>query len=343
MATARKLPSGSWRVRIYVGDDAEGKHQYKSFTAPTKKEAELLAARYNVTRKEKSRVEMTVSEASERFIKAQTNILAPSTIRNYNSIRKNYFGPINRIRLMDLSQDKIQQWVNDLAEEHSPKTVRNIHAFLSSVLAEYNPEEHYNIRLPKKKKTILAVPNDREVQALIDYFSDEPETQAAIMLAALVGMRRGEICALEWGDISDGKVYITKALSVNDEYEYVVKAPKTYEGMRVLMISKSLEEKILSLKKEDRQDELVFHFSPNALTARFVRARKHLDIKWRFHDLRHFYASSMLSMGIPDKYAMQRMGHATTNMLKTVYQHTFTQREIEVADTVNAQMEKFIK
>jgi integrase len=47
----------------------------------------------------------------------------------------------------------------------------------------------------------------------------------------------------------------------------------------------------------------------------------------------------MLALGIPDKYAMQRMGHATSNMLKTVYQHTFTQREIEVANLVNARME----
>ena len=42
MATAKKLPSGSYRVRVYVGASANGKKKYKSITAPTKKEAERL-------------------------------------------------------------------------------------------------------------------------------------------------------------------------------------------------------------------------------------------------------------------------------------------------------------
>ena len=42
MATAKKLPSGSYRVRVY--DKITDK--YKSFTAPTKREAERLANEY---------------------------------------------------------------------------------------------------------------------------------------------------------------------------------------------------------------------------------------------------------------------------------------------------------
>lgn len=37
MATAKKLPSGNFRVRVYVGVGANGKKKYKSFTATTKK------------------------------------------------------------------------------------------------------------------------------------------------------------------------------------------------------------------------------------------------------------------------------------------------------------------
>ena len=43
MASAKKLKSGNWRCLAYIGKDKEGKRLYKSFTAPTKKEAELLA------------------------------------------------------------------------------------------------------------------------------------------------------------------------------------------------------------------------------------------------------------------------------------------------------------
>lgn len=50
---------------------------------------------------------------------------------------------------------------------------------------------------------------------------------------------------------------------------------------------------------------------------------------YRFHDLRHTNASIMLASGIPDKYSMKRMGHATNNMLKTTYQHVIKEREAE--------------
>ena len=44
MSEAKKLPSGRWRNRLYVGKDAEGKRIYESFTADSKKEADALAA-----------------------------------------------------------------------------------------------------------------------------------------------------------------------------------------------------------------------------------------------------------------------------------------------------------
>ena len=46
MAKAKKLPSGNWRVNQYIGKNKDGKRQYKSFTASSKKEAEYLAAEY---------------------------------------------------------------------------------------------------------------------------------------------------------------------------------------------------------------------------------------------------------------------------------------------------------
>ena len=45
----------------------------------------------------------------------------------------------------------------------------------------------------------------------------------------------------------------------------------------------------------------------------------------------------MLQLGIPDKYAMERMGHSTNSMLKRVYQHTF---ESEHA-SINEKLQKY--
>ena len=48
MAKAKKLPSGSWRAQAYDYTDDSGKRHYKSFTAPTRKEAEFMAAEYQI-------------------------------------------------------------------------------------------------------------------------------------------------------------------------------------------------------------------------------------------------------------------------------------------------------
>ena len=42
-----------------------------------------------------------------------------------------------------------------------------------------------------------------------------------------------------------------------------------------------------------------------------------------------------MSAGIPDKYVMERIGHATDNMLKTVYQHTMKEKNMEINQTID--------
>ena len=55
----------------------------------------------------------------------------------------------------------------------------------------------------------------------------------------------------------------------------------------------------------------------------YQRKSKQLNFPYNFHALRHYYASVMLMHGIPNRYAKEKMGHASEDMLKRVYQHTF--------------------
>lgn len=49
----------------------------------------------------------------------------------------------------------------------------------------------------------------------------------------------------------------------------------------------------------------------------------------------NFSVSLMLALGVPDKYAMQRLGHATPNMLKTVYQYIMDDKSREVDASIS--------
>ena len=89
---------------------------------------------------------------------------------------------------------------------------------------------------------------------------------------------------------------------------------------------------ILSLP---RDSDRVIPITPNAVTDRFIRIRDRLGSKIRLHDLRHYNASVMHALNIPEKYAMKRGGWKTPHVMKNVYQHAFKEKARIVDDTVN--------
>ena len=154
--------------------------------------------------------------------------------------------------------------------------------------------------------------------------------QLAIKLGAFMGLRRSEICALTYDDIDfkQKKLSINKAMVINDKKEYVIKTTKTTSSTRTLDIPNIV---LNDLKLVP----LPINLKPSQISDRFIDISRKSEVNCRFHDLRHFYASVMLSLGVPDKYAMERMGHSTSNMLKTVYQHTFENKQAEITNKLN--------
>ena len=101
---AKKLPSGRWRCRVYDGTDPAGKKIYKSFTADSKKEAELLAAQYAASRKSTVSKDRTLADAYARYIEIKKNTLSPATVREYSRAAKADFPELMPLRLSRLTK-----------------------------------------------------------------------------------------------------------------------------------------------------------------------------------------------------------------------------------------------
>lgn len=341
MATAKKLPSGQWRVLVYVGKKPDGKREYKSFTAATKKEAEHAATEYLIGKGEKpARGKMSLSEAAAQYIEARRNVLSPWTINGYVAMAKRDLGKLEHVSVEDIDDITMQRFINAYAASHIPKSVRNLYGFIHSVIKEQIPNRAYNVKLPSKTKPKYEIPEDEDIQCALAYTENE-EMWFAIAFCAMLGMRRGEICALTWGDVKNGKVDINKAIAKTDENALVVKNPKTYAGYRVLDLPAPIQKKLEQIKPADAKDEdRILSMSVHAVTSRWEHVREEIGIKCRFYDLRHYNASAMLAMGIPDLYAMKRMGHSTTNMLKNVYQHVLDKKQQETNRLITEKMAK---
>lgn len=319
MATAKELPSGSWRVRVY--DNQTGK--YLSFTSKLKgkagkNEAEYMAKQWQTGRK-KVRQEKTVGECIDEYISNKENILSPTTIDGYKRSKKNNLDELCTVPLSKLSEIEIQKHFNKLALTKSAKTVRNAHGLLSAVLNVYAPDIRLRTTLPKVQKKIKHLPDVEDVLRVIK----GSEIELPCLLAMWQGLRMSEIRGAKKSDIKDGVLIIhSTVVTVNGEH-ITKNQTKTIESTRQMALPKYIQGLIALLP--DDQDNLTL-LSGHSIYKHFVKLLKDNNIEhMTFHDLRHMNASIMLALGVPDKYAMERGGWSSPNIMKSVYQHTFTE------------------
>lgn len=334
LPTPQKLPSGMYRCQVMV----DGKRVSVVDENPAVAQAKAVALRAGIIEEKKVAPSMTVGEAVDRYIESKDAVLSPSTIRGYRSIREKSLGKLETVRLDELTQEAVQRHVNELAREKTPKYCRNVHGLLSAALAAYRPDFTLHTTLPQKVKTEIQIPTIEEVQLLAEK-AKGTRFELPFLLATWMGLRTSEIRGLTWDCIEGDTLHVKQALVEGDDGP-VLKNTKTYSGDRKLPIPPYIKGLI---EGQPKSGEYIVPYSRNALYNRLRRMCEKYKLQhYRFHDLRHYQASVMLALGVPDKYAMERMGHASTNMLKNVYQHTMQRKSEEVAGAVDAYFEKIL-
>ena len=187
--------------------------------------------------------------------------------------------------------------------------------FQITVRLHCDPEFLLTTTLPQKEKPDVYIPTVEEVNSILQTAkSINTDLYISILLASHLGLRRSEICALEWSDFDwkNKTLEISKALCLDDKNQYVLKAPKSYSGYRKIPIPDTVASALDEYRKEN---DTVISITPNSLTTRFHRLLVKMNMPhFTFHNLRHYNASIMLALNIPNKYAMEFMGHATDNL-----------------------------
>lgn len=320
MATARRLASGNFRVRVYIGKNADGKPQYKSFTAPTKKEAEFLAAQYNQANISIGNTDLTLAQAIKKYIDSKANVLSPSTVRGYRSNLRNLPEVLLYKKLNHITQDFVQEVFNEYALTHSPKMCRNIHGLVSTTLKTYRPDLVLNTTLPQKDKKGIYVPDEIEVKKIWE-LAKGTIIEIPFILATQCGLRASEIAGLTKNNISPSFVTVKQAAVIGDDNTEYVKKPKSNAGFRKIPITQSLYDLIMSKCENER---IVPQRAPVISNDWGNFRKKHaLPEDLNFHALRHHFASKCLLLGMPQKYIAELMGHNSLDMIEKVYQHIF--------------------
>ncbi len=310
--TIEKLKSGSYRVRqMYKGKLYLATVDHK----PTTKEAMNLITKKMDQFHERQKVFNTFADACRQYVDSRSNVCSPSTLLGYEKIARSLPEWFMKKDVYDISQIDVQRMVNEYADGHFPKSTRNAHGLVSSVLKMARPEILLNTKLPEKKVDDVYIPSDDEVKAILK--AVQGTCCEVPLYLAVFGLRRSEICALSIEDLDGNILSVSKAMVQGPDYSWSIKeTPKTAAGNRKVYVTDYVRDLIL-------KQGYIYKGFPGYINQVLKKTEKDLGIpNFNLHKMRHYFASMTHEMGISDADIMRMGGWKTDNVMKTVYRHS---------------------
>jgi integrase len=268
------------------------------------------------------------------------------TIRTYEAMLKNHIYPaLGDLPVGEIDADDVAEFMGALRDKRlSPKTIKNIHSLLYSIMETGIEREHVKrnpcagTRLPKKDHTAdtMTYLTHAEFAHLMSHM--DPFFRPLFYFLVGTGLRFSEAAALNGADISDEggeyTVRVTKAWKRDDINGRYIGPPKSHKAIRTINMAPELAYMIAPLVRAAGHKGLVFGMKRGgALTWGAIHnkawqpaIRKAQDDgfrkKPRIHDLRHTYASWQLATGDMSIFELSlHMGHENVLTTSSVYSH----------------------
>jgi integrase len=188
------------------------------------------------------------------------------------------------------------------------------------------------------------IPTVAEAYKLADAI--EPRLRCLILLAAFVGLRKGELLGLRRSDIDldNSKITVARQRQLDKIGNELVGPPKSDAGRRTVTISPKLIPALrqhLDICAQPGDDGYVFTgqkggpLLPHVLQTAWVRARRQVGLEHlHLHDLRHLAGTLAASKGAAPKELMYRLGHSSSQA-SLRYQHATLARDEAIADAID--------
>jgi integrase len=359
-----------WLVRVYIGEDTNGKRQYHSKIVKGKKkdaDDELIdLLRQNSLGLLSDDRNQTLSEYLDIWLKnIAKQRLSYRTYKDYEDLLKRYVRePLGKVKLRDLKAVHIQKLYGEMQERGlSARIVRYTHAILSSALKkavqlDILPRNVAQlVQLPKQTRKEMDVLTREEVRLFLETVKTE-RLAPLFSFALATGMRLQEYCALQWKDIDleKGTATIQRALVWHRKGGgWHFGQPKTSTSRRTIPLPISIVEELKAHRKKLlgeilkpgalwQNNNLVFPSEvgspllPRNLFRVFKRTLRSAGIREsiRLYDLRHTTATLLLQAGINPKVVSERLGHSTITLTLDVYSHVLPTMQQDASEQLEA-------
>jgi integrase len=292
---------------------------------------------------------MSVEQFLSSWLDATRDRLAPRTAERYASIVQLHVVPVvGNVNLAKLAPEHLRKVYRTAHDKGlSNQTCLHLHRALHTALQYGVREERIltenvasRVKAPAVEKREPTPMNREQIRFLIGAARDT-RLEIPIALAAVTGLRRGELLAARWQhvDLDKGSLFVAESLehsrSRNERVRF--KAPKSKTSRRVIPLAPECVS-LLRLHKVQQEEEkglagaaytnndLVFPnrdgqpWPPDTFSMQFAKLARSFGMRaFRFHDLRHAFASITLADGVSIKEVQALMGHSSPVVTLSVY------------------------
>lgn len=268
--------------------DNDGVSKRKHIRAPSREQLDRKVAEWKQQLEDGNIQEdkrVTIAEWADRYLQIIKPTVKRKTYDHYVSIINTYIKPaLGKIRLERLSTERVQLWINGLAEKTdlSPSTITTFRRLLIMMLnvgmqyriITYNAAEYSKPpRLVRKETPVLTLEQIHkmlEIAAKEDFLDEgllEPHQHEecdiflhrvyfiALYLSVFCGTRKGETFGLRWSDYDPDNRLLMVRHSLTNHKECVLEETKTAHSERTIL----LPEAVCKLLDTWRVEQLAYH------------------------------------------------------------------------------------
>ena len=332
-----KRKDGRWEARYVKEITVDGKKKYGSVYADNYKEvkAKQQQSLLHPTKVVCNSMNLTVNVMIAEWLKSIKNQVKPNTYQKYESVCKNHIiVEIGSMLVKLISNYTIINFTNRLKEKKlSAKSINDILIVLGLVF-KY-AEEEYEITTPRiryvkeEQKNMRVLSVDEQLQLTTYLNSNTDIYKLGILIALYTGIRVGELCALQWDDITDEYIQINKTMmrikTDNGKTGIKIGSPKSESSKRLIPTPQCL----LPLIRQYRNSGYVLstdklnYTEPRLMQIKFEKMIKECGLdKTNFHALRHTFATRCIEAGVDIKTLSEILGHSDVKTTLNRYVHS---------------------
>lgn len=276
--------------------------------------------------------DITFEEFKDLYIEHISLYMQENTIKLYHMALKHFESlyklEMNRINTLHI-QSCIDKMVVAGLSYGSIKTYKNrITSIFNSSVTKYNilsvsPATNLEIKTPKEPSKKRAL-TDNDLKDLINK-TQNMKYKVMFSLAGMCGLRLGEILGLKWDKIDFKNNTITidiqwKNLPNNSVGFGELKSANSYRTVPMPPLVRKLLLQWKSNSITDIHNRVIIYKNVTGLTSLLKNYIKKIGYDLSIHELRHTYATALISNGVDFKTVAKLMGHDIEQTMKT-YSH----------------------